>query len=137
MTLVVPVDARVAARVYLRDKLDGLGNSLPVGIVPPAGVPESYVLLSLPGASERSMFTDDWLIRARVFDRDALRCGRNCAILWSLLKAAVHVKVSTPEGEVWISAATSHAGPSDLDDPDVSLFGQQCAVFWTIATKPL
>lgn len=137
MTFVPPVGPLVAARAYLRAKLDELGNALPVNVTPPEGKPKSYALLSRPGASARSLFTDDHLIRVRVFDTDAVVCERNCDIIWSLLKAANHTLVSTPEGDVWITAATDHAGPSDLDDPDVPLFGSQCAVFWTIATKPI
>lgn len=137
MTFVVPVGPLVAARAYLRGKLDVLGNPLPVGVTPPSGKPTSYALLSRPGSSERSLITNDYLIRVRVFNADAVTCEDNCELVWSLLKAANHIKVATPKGDVWITAATDHAGPSDIDDPDVPLFGSQCAVFWTIATKPL
>ncbi len=135
--LATPVGALVAARAYLRGELDSRGNSLSVDVTPPGGVPRSYALLSRPGASTRSIITDDHLIRVRVFDADAVVCQRNSDLIWALLKAANHIKVTTSEGDVWITAATDHAGPSDLDDPDVPLFGSQCAVFWTIATKPI
>lgn len=137
MTFLPPVDPLTAARAYLRDRLNAEGNPLPVGVTPPPGEPKSYALLSKPGSSARSLFTNDYLIRVRVFDTDSVKSDSNCELIWALLKSANHTKVTTTEGDVWITAATSHAGPSDLEDPDVPLWGSQCAVFWTIATKPL
>lgn len=137
--LAVPVGPTVAARAYLLDELTARGNALPVGATPPAGTPTSYALLSRSGSHNRSRFTVDYMIRTRVFDADAVQCERNADLLWSLMGAATHRKVSTPLGDVWISAAQpAEDGPSELSDPDVpQLFGLQFGTFWTIALKPL
>lgn len=134
--LVTPVGALVAANAYLRAELDALNNPLPVGVTPSKGNPTSYALLSRPGTSGSQLMADH-MVRVRVFDADAVVCQRNSDLIWALMMAANHRKITTPEGDVWITAATNHTGPVDLDDDDVPLFGSQCAVFWTIATKPV
>ncbi|AHZ95576.1 tail terminator [Mycobacterium phage Paola] len=134
--LVPPVGPVTAARRYLLDELDARGNTLPVGMSPPAGTPTSYALLSRPGTN-KTPFLGHYLIRVRVFDRDVVRLERNADLLHGLMLSAVHRKVTVPgEGSVWITGATHHYGPGELDDEDVPLFGMQSAVFWTIGLKP-
>ncbi|AXQ53035.1 tail terminator [Mycobacterium phage Rando14] len=134
--LVPPVGPITAARRYLLDELAARGNALPVGPSAPAGEPTSYALLSRPGTN-KAPFLGHYLIRVRVFDRDVVRLERNADLLHALMLAAVHRKVTVPgEGSVWITAATHHYGPAELDDEDVPLFGMQSAVFWTIGLKP-
>lgn len=136
MTVLMPaVGPLVAARTYLLNELAARSNTLPVGVTPPAGTPESYALLSRPGGATRA-FVADYLIRVRVFDADAVRLERNADLLYRLMLSASHQLISTTEGDVWVTAATSQTAPSSLDDPDVPLFGMQSAVFWTIGLHP-
>lgn len=132
--LLPPVSALVAARAYLMDELDSRDNPLKVGITPPAGNPTSYALLSRTGGAVR-VFIADYMIRLRVFDADAVRLESNADLLHRLMLAAVHRKIETVEGSVWVSAARSQMGPSSLDDPAVPLFGMQSAVFWSIGLR--
>lgn len=134
--LVPPVGPTVAARRYLRDELAARGNPLHVDMAPPAGEPNSYALLSRPGVG-KSPFLGHYLIRVRTFDSDLVRLERNADLLHALMLAAVHKKITVPdEGAVWITAATHHYGPDELNDDDVPLFGMQSAAFWTIGLKP-
>lgn len=133
--LAPPVGPLVAARAYLLAQLAERQNPLPVGVQPPPGTPTSYALLSRPGGSERSMFTGDYLIRVRVFDKDVEQCEHNADLLHRLLMAARHRKIATEKGDVWITGTQHQDGPSSLDDPDIPLPGMQCAVFWTIGLK--
>ncbi|QNJ58239.1 tail terminator [Mycobacterium phage Ellie] len=134
--LLPPVPPTAAARRYLLDELAARGNPLPVGYEPPKGKPTSYALVSRPGTNTR-VFLGDFLIRVRVFDTDYVRLERNADLLHRLMLHAGHRKVVVPdEGEVWITAATHHYGPGDLDDPDVPMAGKQSAVFWTIGLRP-
>ncbi|AXH46853.1 tail terminator [Mycobacterium phage Aminay] len=133
--LVPPVGPLVAARAYLLDELAGRDNPLQVGLTPPGGTPTSYALLNLSGTNPR-VFLADFLIRVRVFDRDAVRLENNANLIHRLMLHAVSRKIHTTEGDVTISAATHQFGPADLDDPDVPLAGKQLAVFWTIGLRP-
>lgn len=142
--LAVPVGPLTALRAYLLDELAARNNPLPVGVFPPAGdrhqpssgtTPQSYALPSRLGHSYRSPFTIDYLLRVRVFDDVSARCEKNCDLIYHLMMAAGHRKVTTPVGDVWISDTIHQLGPSDFDDPDVPLFGMQTAVFWTIGLK--
>jgi len=145
----------VAARTYLIDALAEVGTPLEVAIVPPSGPlakTKSYVLLSRPGSSPRSLFTTDYLIRCRVFDESAVDCHRNTDLIYGLMLAATHCHISiepplsprpasvNPPDEMWITKASpGDNGPSDFADEDIGarLFGLQFAVFWTVAVKPL
>lgn len=134
--LVPPVGPLTAARRYLLDELAARSNPLPVGPTEPDGEPTSYALLSRPGLS-RAPFLGHYLIRLRTFDKDLVRLERNADLLHALMLAAVHKKITVPdEGSVWITAATHHYGPEELNDDEVPLFGMQSAVFWTIGLKP-
>lgn len=133
--LMPPVGPLVAARAYLLDELDARDNPLAVGITPPPGTPQSYALLSRPGGATR-MFLADYLIRLRVFDTDVVRLERNADLLYRLMLEANRRHIDTTEGAVWITGATSQMAPASFDDPDVPLFGMQCAVFWTIGLRP-
>lgn len=133
--LLPPVGPIVAADAYLKSELAQRGNPLHVGISPPPGVPSSYALLSLLDTNTRA-YLSDYLIRVRVFDSDVVRLERNASLLHRLMLHANHLKVHTDEGDVWINGAKQHYGPGDLHDPDVPLFGRQCAVFWTIGLRP-
>lgn len=116
------------------DALADRDNPLKVGITPPAGNPVSYALLSRTGGAVR-VFLADYLIRLRVFDADAVRLEANADLLHRLMLTAVHQRVETVQGAVWVSAARSQMGPSSLDDSSVPLFGMQSAVFWSIGLR--
>lgn len=133
--LLPPVGPLVAARTYLLDELAARGNTLPVGVTPPAGTPESYALLSRPGGATR-MFLADYSIRVRVFDNDTVQLERNAELLYRLLLEANHRRIDTVDGSVWITGAMSQMAPATFNDPDIPLWGMQCAVFWTIGLQP-
>ena len=133
--LVPPVGPLVAARAYLLDELAARDNPLSVGVIPPAGEPNSYALLSRPGGAVRA-FLADYLIRVRVFDADAVRLEQNADLLHRLMLTVAHRQITTDQGAVWIAGAKAQSLPSSLDDPDVPLFGMQMAVFWTIGLRP-
>ena len=133
--LLPPVGPLSAARAYLLDELDARDNSLPVGVVAPQGEPECFALLSRPGGATRT-FLADYLIRIRVFDKDAVRLEDNTELLHRLMLHASRKQITVGDRTVWITGATSHIGPIDFDDPDVPMFGMQCAVFWTIGLLP-
>jgi hypothetical protein len=124
----------VAARSYLLEELAVRDNPLPVGITPPLGEAQPYALVSRPGGNVRG-FLADYLIRVRVFDTDAVRLESNADLLHRLMMAANHRKIETPVGPVWITGTQSQTTPSELDDPDVPMFGYQLAVFWTIGLR--
>lgn len=130
-----PVGPLVAARAYLTAELAARGNTLHVGVTPPAGTPQSYALLSRPGSTTR-IFLTDFMIRVRVFDGDAVRLERNADLLYRLMLEANHRRIDTVEGSVWVNGASSQMGPASLDDPDVPLWGMQFAVYWTVGLQP-
>ncbi|TWS20779.1 hypothetical protein FK529_05485 [Tsukamurella asaccharolytica] len=137
LTLGVPVGPTAAAVAYLEGELAQRGNPLPIGVTPPPGRPTSYALLSRSGQHQRNPFVVDYMIRVRCFDADAEQCERNADLLWTLMRAVGHRKITTSQGAVWISSATpGDSGPALLDDLDVPLFGLQFGMFWTIALKP-
>ena len=135
MTVFLPAAGPlVAARTYLLDELGRRDNQLPVGRTPPVGDPQPYALLSRPGGSTRA-YLADYMIRVRVFDTDAVRLEDNSELIHRLLLAAGHHRVVTPTGPVWVTGTSSQMGPSDLDDPDVPMFGSQLAVWWTLGLR--
>lgn len=136
MAVLVPAAGPlVAARTYLLAELSARDNDLPVGVVPPTGQPDHYALLSRPGSSMRA-FLGDYMVRVRVFDRDAVRLEQNTDLLHRLMLHAVHTPITVGDTDVWVTGATAQLGPSDFDDDDVPLFGMQFAVIWTIGLRP-
>lgn len=137
MTVLAPaVGPLTAARRYLLDELAARGNPLPVGLEPPQGQPQYYTLLSRPGSNTEA-YLGHFLIRVRTFDSDVVRLERNADLLHRLMLHATRRRIDVPgEGSVWITGATHHYGPGELDDPDVPLYGLQSAVFWTIGLRP-
>lgn len=133
--LLPPVGPLVAARAYLLDELASRNNPISVGISPPAGDPTSYVLLDRPGSSTR-VFLVDYMIRVRVFDRDAVRLEQNADLVCRLMLGAIHRRIDTEQGSVWVTGTRHQYGPAAMDDPDVPLFGMQAAVYWTIGLRP-
>ena len=129
--LVPPVGPLVAARSFLLEELGSRGNDLPVGVVPPRGEFQPYVLLSRPGGSSAA-FLGHYLIRVRVFDTDAVRLERNTDLIHRLLVSVAHKRIDTPEGPVWVTGASPQMGPSDFTDPVSQVFAMQMAVFWTL-----
>lgn len=133
MTLLLPpIGALEAARTYLLGALFDRANTLPVGIVPPPGNPNSYALISRAGGKVRD-FLADYQIRVRVFDADAVRLENNTDLLHQLMLQVNHRAIS--DG-VWVTAATQASSPASYDDPDVPLFGNQFSVFWTFGLQP-
>ena len=135
------MEPAIACRAYLTRWLaDRRGISeeyLPVGATPPEGEPKRYVLLNQIDSRRRGPVAD-YLLRARVFDEDAYECGQHTTLLHAALLGAAQVHVVFPDvGDLWVTGTEHQAGPSDLDDPDVPLFGQAVAVFWTVALKPI
>ena len=127
----------IAAGAYLTRKMSDRGIDLSVGATPPEGEPTRYVLLNQVDSRRRG-FLADYLIRARVFNEDAYECGQHTTLLHADLLGAAQVKVVFPDvGELWVTGTEHQAGPSDIDDPDLPLFGQAVAVFWTVALKPI
>jgi hypothetical protein len=133
--LQVPADPLVMARAYLRQTLAARDITVPIGVEEPRDQLNSFVLLSLAATSRRSTFTYDYLIRVRVFDKDAERCGLHAHTICALLLDATHKKITLPDGSAWVSGVEHQAGPSQLADPDMPLHGLQIAVFWTVAWK--
>lgn len=135
MTVFLPAAGPlVAAYTYLNAELAARGNPLRVGIKPPGGPPQPYALVSRPGGNVRA-FLADYLIRVRVFDTDAVRLESNADLLHRLMLAASHRRVDTPNGPVWVTGTQNQTVPSELDDPDVPMFGYQMAVFWTLGLR--
>ena len=127
----------IAAGAYCTRRMADRGIDLSVGATPPEGEPRRYVLLNQVDSRRRG-FLADYLIRARVFNEDAYECGQHTTLLHADLLGAAQVKVVFPDvGELWVTGTEHQAGPSDIDDPDLPLFGQAVAVFWTVALKPI
>jgi hypothetical protein len=124
------VRALVAARTYLLAELTDRGITMPVGVSPPAGDPQPFVLLSRPGGVTR-VYLEDCMIRVRVFDNDVVRLEQNTDLLHRLMLAASHRKIVTPAGTGWVTGATASMAPADFDDTTVPMFGMQFTVFWT------
>lgn len=134
-----------ACRTFLTAELAARGiTDLPVGVSPPPGTPTRYVLLARSGSNQRSFITCDYLIRARVFDEDSVRCEHDADLICQMLMYARHRKIHTAGGDVWVSGTHHQFGPAaalavsntELDDANVRLFVYQIAVFWTIGLKP-
>lgn len=138
MVLLLPeVGPLVAARSYLLAELAAREIDLPVAVVPPEGPPRPYVLLSRPGGNSRGPFLNDYMIRVRVFDQDAVRLETNTELLHRLMLSANHRRVETPAGQVWITGARPQMGPLDYTgDDSIPLWGMQFAVYWTIGLRP-
>ena len=138
MTLVAPESPPLAAcRVYSEQKLTARGYDLPVDATPPDGEPTAYVLLSQLGTVPRGPVTD-YLLRARLFNADPWACIQQAQYLHAALLGAAQHRIVIPDvGALWVTGTSHQMGPADLDDPDVPLFGQQMAVFWTVALKPI
>lgn len=137
-----PVSPITAARAYLRAELAARGNPLPVGVDPPAQASGEvpHALLSRPGSNRRNLFTVDYMLRVQVYDHQLLACERNADLLWSLMGAATHTRITLPSGEaVWIDAATQAqpGGPGEFEDGRTAMHAMQFATFWTISLKPI
>lgn len=134
------MEPAIACRAYLTQRLTDRGITeefLPVGATAPDGEPRRYVLLNQVDSRRRGPVAD-YLLRARVFDEDVFRCGQHTTLLHAALLGAAQVRVVFPDvGELWVTGTEHQSGPSDLDDPDVALFGQAVTVFWTVALKPI
>lgn len=136
MTLLLPpAGALQVARTYLLGELAMRGNPLPVGIVPPGGEPRSYALISRAGGKVRD-FLADYQIRVRVYDADAVNLEANTDLLHQLMLQVNHHAIDIDVGQAWVTASTQSSGPATYDDPDVPLFGNQFAVFWTFGLRP-
>jgi hypothetical protein len=137
MMLLPEVGPLVAARSYLIAALEQRNIILPVGVTPPLGEPRPYALLSRPGGNSRGPFLNDYMIRVRVFDTDAVQLETNTELLHRLMLSANHHRVETPAGPVWITGARSQMGPLDYTgDDSIPLWGMQFAVYWTIGLRP-
>jgi hypothetical protein len=134
------MEPAIACRAYLTQRLAARGITeeyLPVGATPPAGTPRRYVLLNQVDSRRRGPVAD-YLLRARVFDEDAFEVGQHATVLHAALLGAAQVRIVFPDvGALWVTGTEHQSGPSDLDDPDVALFGQAMTVFWTVALKPI
>ena len=127
----------IACRAYLMRRLDDHGIELSVGATPPEGRPTRYALLNQIDSRQRGPVAD-YLLRARVFNEDAFECGQHATFLHAALLGAAQTRIVFPDvGELWVTGTEHVSGPSDLDDPDVALFGQAASVFWTVALKPI
>lgn len=137
-TMVAPtMQPAIACRAYLLRRLADRGIDLSVGATPPPGKPTRYVLLNQIDSEPRGPVAD-YLLRARVFNEDAFECGQHATLLHAALLGAAQTRIVFPDvGALWVTGTRHHSGPSDLDDPDVALFGQAMAVFWTVALKPI
>lgn len=131
------MEPAIACRAYLERRLDDHGIELSVGATPPDGTPTRYVLLNQIDSRRRG-FLADYLLRARVYNRDAFECGQHATLLHAALLGAAQTKVVFPDvGELWVTGTEHQSGPSDIDDRDAALFGQAMAVFWTVSLKPI
>lgn len=133
-----------ACRYYLAAELAARSIDLPVGVTSPEGRLNQYVQLARAGSNQRNLVTCDYLLRARVFDADSVACERNADLVHLLMMNARHRKITTPEGDVWVSGSHHQFGPAsalavsntELDDSNIRLFVYQIAVFWTFGLKP-
>jgi hypothetical protein len=134
------IEPAIACRAYLTQALAARNITeefLPIGATAPDGEPRRYVLLSQVDSRQRGPVAD-YLLRARVFNEDAFECGQHTTLLHAALLGAAQVRVVFPNvGELWVTGTEHQSGPSDLDDPDVPLFGKAVTVFWTVALKPI
>lgn len=137
-SMVAPtMEPAIACRAYLMRRLEDRGIDLSVGATPPAGRPTRYVLLNQVDSRRRGPVAD-YLLRARVFNEDVYEVGQHATLLHAALLGAAQTRIVFPDvGSLWITGTEHVSGPSDLDDPDVALFGQAMAVFWTVALKPI
>lgn len=127
----------IAAGAYLTRRMVDRGIDLSIGATPPDGRPTRYVLLNQVDSRRRGPLAD-YLIRARVFNEDAFEVGQHGTLLHAALLGAAQTRIVFPDvGTLWVTGTEHVSGPSDLDDPDVALFGQAMAVFWTVALKPI
>lgn len=131
------MEPAIACRAYLMRRLLDRGIDLSVGATPPPGKPTRYVLLNQIDSRRRGPLAD-YLLRARVFNEDTFECGQHATLLHAALLGAAQTRIVFPDvGQLWVTGTEHVSGPSDLDDPDVALFGQAIAVFWTVALKPI
>ena len=126
------MEPAIACRAYLTRRLFDRGITeefLPVGATAPEGKPRRYVLLNQVDSRRRGPIAD-YLLRARVFDEDVFLCGQHRTLLHAALLGAAQVRAVFPNvGELWVTGTEHQSGPSDLDNPDVALFGQAATVF--------
>lgn len=136
--LVAPtMQPAIACGAYLTRRLLDRGIDLSVGATPPDGKPTRYVLVNQID-SRRREYLADYLLRVRVFNEDAFEVGQHATLLHAALLGAAQTRIVFPDvGQLWVTGTEHVNGPSDLDDPDVALFGQQMAVFWTVLPKPI
>lgn len=136
--LVAPtMEPAVAAGAYLTRRLLDRGIDLSVGATPPKGKPTRYVLVNQVDSRRRG-YLADYLLRVRVFNEDAFECGQHGTLLHAALLGAAQTRIVFPDvGQLWVTGTEHVNGPSDLDDPDVPLFGQAMTVFWTVLPKPI
>lgn len=143
MTLLAPTMPPLGAcREYLKAKLAERTIALPIGVDAPATPegapgPTHYALVSQLGSNQLGP-VGEYLLRVKVFNADAWTCAQHALFLHAALLGAAQTKIVVPgEGSLWVTGTEHQMGPADLDDPDVPLFGQQMAVFWTTPLKPI
>lgn len=131
------MEPAIACRAYLLRRLADRGIDLPVGATPPEGKPTRYVLVNQVDSDPR-VIVSDYLLRARVFNEDVFQLGQHATLLHAALLGAAQARIVFPDvGELWVTGTRHVSGPSDLDDPEIPLFGQAISVLWTVALKPI
>lgn len=126
------VDPLIAVKDYLDAELATRGYDIHIGITPPTGSPDRYVLLTHGGnifdKSSPNNFTTEHLVDVIAYDRDSVRVGVTVHLILALLLSVSNTPVETVQGRTHLLAGRPDFGPVDYPDPDVPLFGRRIGV---------
>lgn len=122
------VDPLVAVQVYLTGELAGRGHDIHIGVTPPAGNPDQYILINPGNDDSPTRFTSEHVTDLVWYDRDAVRVGLGIHLVKALLLSVHNTPVETVQGRTYLLAGRPDFGPVDYDDPDVPLFGRRLGV---------
>lgn len=131
------VDPLLAVTDFLRAEFVARGEDVHVGVNPPKGKPERYILIGPGGEDGETRFTTDHLVDIVVYDRDAVRVGLTTHLVLALLTSVSNTPVDTEQGSTHLVAGRKEFGPVNYQDPDVPLFGRRLGVYVLMSNSKL
>jgi len=122
------VDPLVAVKAYLMAELSARGDDQHVGVTPPTGKPDRYILIGYGDENAPTRFLGEHLVDIVLYDSDAERLGLKTHLVVALMRSVSNTPVDTEQGRTHLIAGRLEFGPKDYPDPDVPLFGRRIGV---------
>lgn len=118
-------------------ELSARGDDQHVGVTPPKGKPDRYILIGYGDEDAPTRFLGEHLVDIVLYDSDAERLGLKTHLVLALMLSLNNTAVDTEQGRTHLLSGRKEFGPKDYPDPDVPLFGRRMGVYVLMANSVL